>query len=134
MIAEAARRMSEESTKKLLGVDRWIRDVGWEEALEILNSFEMEAPKVADIGTGCGNIAVSLAHEVAGVRITATDVSREVLSEYGNMSSPTALFILERMRRERRTLPCVALGFGPGLAAEAALFGPASHEGNGKGH
>jgi acetylornithine deacetylase/succinyl-diaminopimelate desuccinylase-like protein len=38
MIADAARRMSEESSKKLLGVDRWIRDVGWQEALEMLCS------------------------------------------------------------------------------------------------
>jgi acetylornithine deacetylase/succinyl-diaminopimelate desuccinylase-like protein len=38
MIAEAAGRISEESTKKLLGVDRWIRDVGWQEALEMLTS------------------------------------------------------------------------------------------------
>ena len=38
MIAEAARRMSEESTKQLIGVDRWIRDVGWQEALEMLSS------------------------------------------------------------------------------------------------
>jgi acetylornithine deacetylase/succinyl-diaminopimelate desuccinylase-like protein len=38
MIAEGARRVSEESTKKLLGVDRWIRDVGWQEALEMLAS------------------------------------------------------------------------------------------------
>ena len=53
-----------------------------EEALEILNSFAfaLEAPKVADIGTGCGNIAVSLAHEVATARITATDVSRDALA------------------------------------------------------
>jgi release factor glutamine methyltransferase len=51
-----------------------------EEALEILNSFALEAPKVADIGTGCGNIAVSLAHEVATARITATDISREALA------------------------------------------------------
>jgi release factor glutamine methyltransferase len=51
-----------------------------EEALEILNSFAIEAPKVADIGTGCGNIAISLAHELGGVRITATDVSREALA------------------------------------------------------
>ena len=52
-----------------------------EEALEILNSFAfaLEAPKVADIGTGCGNIAVSLAHEVGGARVTATDVSRDAL-------------------------------------------------------
>ena len=38
MIADAASRISEESTKKLLGVDRWIRDVGWQEALEMLAS------------------------------------------------------------------------------------------------
>ena len=38
MIAEAARRMSEESAKQLIGVDRWIRDVGWQEALEMLSS------------------------------------------------------------------------------------------------
>jgi release factor glutamine methyltransferase len=51
-----------------------------EEALEILNSFELESPKIADIGTGCGNIAVSLAHEITHARITATDVSREALA------------------------------------------------------
>jgi predicted naringenin-chalcone synthase len=38
------------------------------------------------------------------------------------MSSPTILFILERLQREKAALPCVALAFGPGLAAEAALF------------
>jgi release factor glutamine methyltransferase len=54
-----------------------------EEALEILNSFAMETPKVADVGTGCGNIAVSLAHEVSGARITATDVSRDALAIAG---------------------------------------------------
>lgn len=45
--------------------------------------------------------------------------SRKVLAEFGNMSSPTILFILERMRKQ---VPCVALGFGPGLMAEATLF------------
>jgi release factor glutamine methyltransferase len=51
-----------------------------EEALELLTSFSLDAPKIADIGTGCGNIAVSLAHEVSGARLTATDVSREALA------------------------------------------------------
>ena len=51
-----------------------------EEVLEILNSFAIEAPKVADIGTGCGNIAVSLAHEVGDARVTASDVSRIALA------------------------------------------------------
>jgi predicted naringenin-chalcone synthase len=48
--------------------------------------------------------------------------SWEVLAEYGNMSSPTVLFIIERLRNRRSPRPCVALGFGPGLVAEAALF------------
>lgn len=38
MIAEAARRLSEEGTKKLLGVDRWVHDVGWKESLELLTA------------------------------------------------------------------------------------------------
>lgn len=48
--------------------------------------------------------------------------SRGVFAEYGNMSSPTVLFILQRLRASGAPRPCVALGFGPGLVAEAALF------------
>ena len=53
---------------------------------------------------------------------TAVSVSREILAEYGNMSSPTILFILQRLLRRNAPRPCVALGFGPGLMAEAALI------------
>jgi acetylornithine deacetylase/succinyl-diaminopimelate desuccinylase-like protein len=38
MIAQGARRMDEAQAKKLLGVDRWINDVNWTEALERLVS------------------------------------------------------------------------------------------------
>src|SRR5215469_13281549 len=38
MIAEAARRLSEADAKKLLGVERWVHDVRWQEALELLVS------------------------------------------------------------------------------------------------
>jgi predicted naringenin-chalcone synthase len=48
--------------------------------------------------------------------------SREVLAEYGNMSSATVLFILKRLLDRGSKPPCVALGFGPGLNVEAALF------------
>ncbi len=48
--------------------------------------------------------------------------SRAILAEHGNMSSPTLLFILERLRRQNAPKPCLALGFGPGLAAEMALL------------
>ncbi|HEX9112247.1 MAG TPA: M20/M25/M40 family metallo-hydrolase [Terriglobales bacterium] len=38
MIAEAARRLDEGVAKKQLGVDRWVHDVSWQEALELLMS------------------------------------------------------------------------------------------------
>jgi predicted naringenin-chalcone synthase len=60
--------------------------------------------------------------ETLGLPPEATLDSRAVLEECGNMSSPTVLFILDRLRRRAAPRPCVALGFGPGLAAEAALF------------
>ncbi len=36
MIAEAANRLDEQVTKRQLGVDRWVHDVSWREALELL--------------------------------------------------------------------------------------------------
>ena len=38
MLAEAARRLDERAAKQLLGVERWVRDVSWREALELLMS------------------------------------------------------------------------------------------------
>lgn len=38
MIAEAARRLSEAEAKKLLGVEHWVHDVSWQEALELLTA------------------------------------------------------------------------------------------------
>lgn len=50
--------------------------------------------------------------------------SYDVLRNYGNMSSPTILFVLDRMRRQLRRATVgelgVAMAFGPGLVAEAA--------------
>jgi predicted naringenin-chalcone synthase len=65
---------------------------------------------------------LSAVEESLGLERGALAVSREVLAACGNMSSPTLLFIIERLRRRQARLPCVALGFGPGLVAEAALL------------
>jgi predicted naringenin-chalcone synthase len=65
---------------------------------------------------------VEAVEEALGLPPEAAVVSREVLREHGNMSSPTLLFILDRLRRAGAGRPCVALGFGPGLMVEAALF------------
>lgn len=62
------------------------------------------------------------AAEALALTPAALAPSREVFAACGNMSSPTVLFILDALRRRRAPRPCVALGFGPGLCAEAALF------------
>ena len=38
MIAEAARRLNEAEAKRLMGVEHWVHDVGWQESLELLTS------------------------------------------------------------------------------------------------
>ncbi len=60
--------------------------------------------------------------ESLSLPLEATNVSREILASHGNMSSPTVLFIVNRLRELKAPRPCLALGFGPGLFAEAALF------------
>jgi predicted naringenin-chalcone synthase len=56
----------------------------------------------------------------------ALAASRAVLRDYGNMSSATLMFVLQRLLAsppEEQT-DGVALAFGPGLAAEGFAFGP----------
>ena len=52
----------------------------------------------------------------------ALDHSRTVLREFGNMSSSTLMFVLERVMRDRPESG-VALAFGPGLAMEGFRYG-----------
>ncbi len=53
----------------------------------------------------------------------ALSASREVLERFGNMSSATVMFVLERLMREANhgDLGC-AMSFGPGLTAETMMF------------
>ncbi|HEX9698614.1 MAG TPA: type III polyketide synthase [Acidobacteriota bacterium] len=60
--------------------------------------------------------------DAIGLDSGALATSREVLSEFGNMSSATLVFILERLRARNAPRPCVAVGFGPGMVIETALL------------
>ncbi|HTV47044.1 MAG TPA: type III polyketide synthase [Phycisphaerae bacterium] len=57
-----------------------------------------------------------------GLDESALCCSRDVLAAHGNMSSATILFLLQRIAELNASGPCVALGFGPGLMAEAMLL------------
>jgi release factor glutamine methyltransferase len=51
-----------------------------EESLAILNTLTLASPRLADIGTGSGCLAVSLAREIASAHVIATDVSSAALA------------------------------------------------------
>jgi release factor glutamine methyltransferase len=50
-----------------------------EELLARLHEMGLPSPRLADIGTGSGCLAISLVHATPGAHITATDVSRAAL-------------------------------------------------------
>jgi predicted naringenin-chalcone synthase len=65
---------------------------------------------------------LSAVTDTLGLDPALIEPSRSVLRECGNMSSPTLLFILERLRRNGAAAPCLAMAFGPGLCVEVALL------------
>ena len=92
-------------------LENWLRD----------NGVSLEQVKGWAIHPG-GPKIVSAVEEALGLSPDAAAASRAVFAEYGNMSSPTVLFVLDRLRKVGGGRPCVMLGFGPGLVAEAALW------------
>jgi predicted naringenin-chalcone synthase len=91
--------------------------MGW------LAGFDLDIERIGSwaIHPGGPKIVLGVA-DVLGLPRAATDASLGVLSAHGNMSSATVPFVLESLRGSGAPTPCVALGFGPGLVAEAALF------------
>ncbi len=49
----------------------------------------------------------------------ALDIERDILAEFGNMSAPTALFVLEKELASRGRGPSVLTALGPGFTASA---------------
>jgi predicted naringenin-chalcone synthase len=92
-------------------MESWLRDSGLPVSEVRSWAIHPGGPKI-----------LAAAGEGLGLGPEALATSQEVFAAHGNMSSPTVLFILDRLRRANAPRPCVALGFGPGLVAEAALF------------
>ena len=76
-----------------------------------------------------GRAIVERAQEVLGLTDEQVYDSLDVLRRNGNMSSPTILFVLDRLMRKRldrdassRPRTAVAMAFGPGLTLEGCLL------------
>ncbi len=59
------------------------------------------------------------APEIDGIAAT-----REILRQHGNMSSPTVLFILERLLRQKPDKPILLTALGPGFTAALGIVDP----------
>ncbi len=85
------------------------------------NSIKLQEVKSWAIHPG-GPRILNAAAEALGLGPDDLQDSLQIFATHGNMSSPTVLFILDHLRRRNAPRPCVALGFGPGLAVEATLI------------
>lgn len=94
---------------------QWLKNHGldpFDQSSELAWVVHPGGPRILD--------AVAEAFKLDEQRI---ELSRKVLSEHGNMSSPTLLFILDQMPVREMSAPyCIAIAFGPGLHAEALLL------------
>jgi predicted naringenin-chalcone synthase len=97
----------------------WIND--WLDTCGVSGVTGISAIRSWAIHPG-GPRLVTAAEHALDLGPSDTRCSRDVLREHGNMSSPTILFILDRMRRANASRPIVALGFGPGLSVELMLL------------
>ncbi|HEY0266203.1 MAG TPA: type III polyketide synthase [Rhizomicrobium sp.] len=70
-----------------------------------------------------GRTVLDAVEQAFGLDGTALAASRGVLNDYGNMSSGTVMFVLDRIMREARAgAEGCAMSFGPGLVAETMKF------------
>ncbi len=97
-----------------------------ERATEILDGATAETIDLWAVHPG-GRTVLDAVERAFGLSPSALSTSREVLRRYGNMSSATVMFVIERLldsaARGRRGC---AISFGPGLIAETMMFSRAA--------
>jgi predicted naringenin-chalcone synthase len=71
-----------------------------------------------------GKAILDKVEQALGLEPARLALSRETLSRYGNMSSATILFVLDRILRlaKRQSTSICAMAFGPGLTVETATM------------
>jgi predicted naringenin-chalcone synthase len=71
-----------------------------------------------------GSVVLEKIREVLGLSSGALDYSHQVLRDFGNMSSPSVMFVFEKILRKgnpKSGQKCILLSFGAGFTAFAGL-------------
>jgi alkylresorcinol/alkylpyrone synthase len=72
-----------------------------------------------------GSLVLERIHKELKLPAGALDFSYQILRDYGNMSSPSVMFVLERILKKakpKRNQKCLLLSFGAGFTIFAALM------------
>ncbi len=89
---------------------------------QVLGSKTKEEIELWGVHPG-GKSVLDAVERGLGLGPKALCASREVLEKFGNMSSATVMFVLERLMREAGPgQQGCAMSFGPGLTAETMMF------------
>ena len=102
-----------------------VRKAAAEVVSEVLSSRGLAVSDVRHwaLHTG-GEKIINAVRDAIGIPEDRLSATRKVLSEYGNMSSPTVWFVLDEIRRGG-VAPgdwCVMVAYGAGLSAHACLL------------
>lgn len=92
---------------------------------EFLGEYDVSAEQIEHFVAHPGGKKVLAAYEEAlQLREGQTDVSRDILRENGNMSSPTVLYVLEQFMQKENNPHTFGLlvALGPGFSGEAVLL------------
>ena len=89
---------------------------------EILDGASADSIDIWAVHPG-GRTVLDAVERAFNLAPPALSASREILRRYGNMSSATVMFVIEKLLRSctRGQTGC-AMSFGPGLTAETMLF------------
>lgn len=69
-----------------------------------------------------GRAILDVIERCLGLDAAALEASRAILRDYGNMSSPSVLFVLARLLADDRRAMGAMLSFGPGLSLEGLVW------------
>ena len=90
---------------------------------EILRSIGQPRASIARLCCHPGGVKVIQAIEAAlGLAPGALDIEREILRDYGNMSAPTVLFVLDRLIALGLPKTVLMTAFGPGFTCGGLLL------------
>ena len=87
----------------------------------ILNGISFEAVKHWAVHPG-GRSILDAVEVCLGMPPDALQASRDILRQYGNISSATIMFVLQLIMHGNKTGQGCAMAFGPGITLESMLF------------